>query len=69
MFNYEKFYKERMEERQSSGLYREFKKLHPGKGHYPHAFDPTCPAKDFTVWCGNDYLGMSNHPKVKDAMM
>jgi 7-keto-8-aminopelargonate synthetase-like enzyme len=24
--------------------------------------------KDITVWCSNDYLGMSAHPAVKEAV-
>ena len=52
------------------GRYRTFINIERRRGHYPHAVrtreDGT--EQDITVWCGNDYLGMGQHPVVLEAM-
>ncbi len=52
------------------GRYRTFIDIERQKGQYPHATwrktDGT--EKPITVWCGNDYLGMGQHPVVLAAM-
>ncbi|MDE9450645.1 5-aminolevulinate synthase [Aliiroseovarius sp. Z3] len=52
------------------GRYRTFIEIERHQGQFPHATwkKPDGTEAPVTVWCGNDYLGMGQHPVVRDAM-
>ncbi|MDX1785978.1 MAG: 5-aminolevulinate synthase [Roseovarius sp.] len=52
------------------GRYRTFIDIARRNGHFPKATwrRPDGTERTITVWCGNDYLGMGQHPAVLAAM-
>ena len=59
-----------LQELHDEGRYRTFIDIERRKGHFPHAVwrTPEGDERPVTVWCGNDYLGMGQHPDVLAAM-
>ncbi|MCU0817053.1 MAG: 5-aminolevulinate synthase [Cypionkella sp.] len=68
--NYEAALDAALQRLHDEGRYRTFIDIERTKGHFPHAVwtKPDGTQKPITVWCGNDYLGMGQHPAVLAAM-
>lgn len=72
-FNYEDFMKGEIEKKKLNHTYRIFKKVNRKAAAFPFAegfSKPVEPGKgqDISVWCSNDYLGMSRHDTVIKAV-
>jgi len=67
--DYETYFRDHLEALHREGRYRVFADLKRRCGAFPtadhHGGDEV---RDVTVWCSNDYLGMSQHPVVLAAM-
>jgi 5-aminolevulinate synthase len=68
--HYENKLDEALNRLHEEGRYRTFIDIERQKGQFPHAVwrKPDGTERDITVWCGNDYLGMGQHPAVLAAM-
>lgn len=68
--NYEAALDTALQRLHDEGRYRTFIDIERRKGQFPHAIwtRPDGSQKPITVWCGNDYLGMGQHPAVLSAM-
>jgi len=67
-FEYESFFSKMIRKKKDDHSYRIFKKVNRNAQTFPHAKEYTREQKEITVWCSNDYLGMSAHPAVKLAV-
>lgn len=67
-FGYESFFQAEIKKKKDDHSYRIFKKVNRTAGTFPYAREYSRGEKDITVWCSNDYLGMSAHPAVKNAV-
>ncbi len=69
VFGYDAFFNGALDELKSAGNYRHFARLERLHGQFPRALlHGDGGPREVTVWCSNDYLGMSQHPKVEAAM-
>ena len=69
-FDYEAFYDERLKAKKADNSYRVFKKVSRCASRFPSAMEhSTVEPRDITVWCSNDYMGMTWHPKVQQAVV
>ncbi|XP_011312469.1 5-aminolevulinate synthase, erythroid-specific, mitochondrial [Fopius arisanus] len=67
VFPYEEFFSEQIKKKKADHSYRVFKKVNRLAHQFPSAMEYSCGEKPITVWCSNDYLGMSRHPAVTTA--
>jgi 5-aminolevulinate synthase len=67
--DYQKFFADALTDLKKQGQYRIFLDIERCAGEFPKAL---CyhhgNVDEITVWCGNDYLGMGQHPKVMQAV-
>ena len=68
--NYDAMIDSALQRLHDEGRYRTFIDIERHRGAYPHAIwrRPDGTERPVTVWCGNDYLGMGQHPVVIEAM-
>lgn len=67
---YDSYFNAALERLHAEGRYRTFIDIERARGQFPRATwrHPEGDERPVTVWCGNDYLGMGQHPKVLAAM-
>ena len=67
--NFDSLFNTQLNALKDEGNYRIFAELERQCGQFPRAksHDADTP-EEVTVWCSNDYLGMGQHPKVRQAM-
>uniref|UniRef100_A0A8C3QQ71 5-aminolevulinate synthase n=1 Tax=Cyanoderma ruficeps TaxID=181631 RepID=A0A8C3QQ71_9PASS len=71
-FQYDQFFEKKIDEKKKDHTYRVFKTVNRKAQIFPMADDYTdslITKKEVSVWCSNDYLGMSRHPRVCGAVM
>jgi len=67
--DYQRFFEEAIEQLHAERRYRVFANLERIAGAFPRAlWRSDKGARELTVWCSNDYLGMGQHPDVIAAM-
>lgn len=70
-FDYDAFFEEKIAVKKRDHTYRIFKTVNRRVDSFPFAEDYSVAAHNgdlVSVWCSNDYLGMSSHPRVLEAI-
>jgi 5-aminolevulinate synthase len=65
-FDYDEFMGRELDRKKRDGSYRYFNEINRLARSFPAG--ETGDGRPVTVWCSNDYLGMSSHAVVKSAM-
>ena len=70
MTDYKKIFKESLDKLKNEGNYRVFADLEKIAGNFPQALNyQENSVSEVTVWCSNDYLGMSQNKLVIESMI
>lgn len=70
-YDYDRFFTEKIAEKKNDHTYRVFKTVNRSAEVFPFAEDYSITGREgsqVSVWCSNDYLGMSRHPRVLSAI-
>ncbi|XP_074501272.1 5-aminolevulinate synthase, erythroid-specific, mitochondrial [Sebastes fasciatus] len=70
-YDYDRFFIEKISEKKKDHTYRVFKTVNRSAEVFPFAEDYSVSGREgsqVSVWCSNDYLGMSRHPRVLTAI-
>uniref|UniRef100_A0A672J8R2 5-aminolevulinate synthase n=1 Tax=Salarias fasciatus TaxID=181472 RepID=A0A672J8R2_SALFA len=71
-FKYDHFFEKKIESKKADHTYRVFKTVNRSASSFPMADDfshSLQSKKNVSVWCSNDYLGMSRHPRVTQTII
>ncbi|KAM4610595.1 5-aminolevulinate synthase, non-specific, mitochondrial-like [Polymixia lowei] len=71
-FQYDEFFEKKINSKKKDHTYRVFKTVNRRAPSFPMADDYSESLRmkrDVSVWCSNDYLGMSRHPRVAQSIM
>ncbi|XP_031582244.1 5-aminolevulinate synthase, erythroid-specific, mitochondrial [Oreochromis aureus] len=70
-YDYDQFFMEKIAVKKKDHTYRVFKTVNRSAEVFPFAEDYSISGREgsqVSVWCSNDYLGMSRHPRVLGAL-
>lgn len=70
MLDYNSYFQKNIDHLKDEGNYRYFANIKKSHGRYPKAvfIDDSGLEKEITIWCSNDYLGMSQNKDVIDSL-